>query len=166
MNDYAYRQLSPLVTQKRTIEKPSDRPLCPLCGAKIVERSGRTTTLLGGGDGTVDGDPNHTWEAMTCADGHRVTRQTKQGRVWWTGIGADLTVLKGWFECFEGHFYTCATCAGLVTRYYTKLDGITPHVSGSLSYGPEGPGQLEWWGCEGCGAKVQTTANPKEKPDA
>lgn len=142
------------VTQSPIDELPSGVPACPICDGKIAHVYGRSTTLIGGGDGTVDGDPNHTWEEMECVERHRFSRQTKSGTVWYQDVRTDK-VLRGWFGCFERCTYTCRTCGGDVKRSYTKLDGETPHTTSSLSFGPDGPGQRAWWKCEPCGWRVE-----------
>ena|SRR3990167_812170 len=143
------------VLQKPIDEKPSADPVhCPDCGHSFPNRGIEGTTLIGGGDGTWDGDPNHTWTQYGgCCSLVSFTRQTKSGNVWYTYNGGR--VLRGMPNCFEGFIYTCAKCHGDVMRYYRELDGITP--ARSISYRGDGLRYYRTvWCCSTCGVSTET----------
>lgn len=153
-------EFAALVKQEPLTEKPSGKHPCPHCGGRKFSSRGQWTTLIGGGDGTVDGDPNHRHGERTCLGCDKThVLHLQSGRVWYTTV--ESHVLKGWFYCFERCTYDCRLCGGTVERHYRKLDGVTPHTSMSLSYSfTDGPGQRTYWICAKCQAEAETTKGP------
>lgn len=142
------------VRERATDERPSDPYHCPMCHHTGRNRGFDRTTLVGGGDGTWNGDVNHTWaDNRTCrACGARWHRETKSGKVWYTDD--DGVVLRGFPNCYESYVYHCARCDhGRVTREYRTPDGQPARF---ISYAMAGSGEVRpqqtvHWTCTHCG---------------
>lgn len=143
-----------LVRERPLDERPSENPTCPFCRGRHLDRLDSRTTLLGGGDRTIDGDPNHVWTTFRCHDCfQQFVRETKSGNTWYT---RDGRVLRGLPSCFESYIYHCATCGGDVMRRNVDKDGvevmylITDNVNGRpvRRY-------RTLYACAGCHAEVE-----------
>ncbi len=138
-----------MTTVRPLDEKPSDKPRCPDCDSDSLELIGHRCTLIGGGDGSVDSDPNHHWRVFRCENQHQFNRETKSGNVWYTRL-PDSEVIKGMPSCFERYAYPCVCGAGHLTARHTKPDGETP--AGYLSYKDGKSQHRTFWSCDACGA--------------
>lgn len=148
--------MSQFVTETPIAERPSQQASCPDCGGANLRCFGTSTTLIGGGDGTLDGDPNHRHEDHECRDcGSRFYRETKSGKVWYAREGK---VLRGFPACFESYQYTHRDCGGAVLRHYTKLNGETPVQSLGISFvdGKAIRDYRTFFRCEKCAAQIES----------
>lgn len=148
-----------LIVQRPLDERPSQPGHCPYCESTNVRIRPGWSTMIGGGDGTPDGDPNHRWNEGRCVTcGQNFLRELKDGNVWYTngrhgeGMGR---VLEGVDNCFERYVYTCATCDGDVTKQVEDFQGqrnpsVTSYVAGKKQY-------WEWYECADCGAGTERT---------
>lgn len=101
---------------------------CPFCHSADVRFTNEMHTLIGGGDGTRKGDPNHWHSDGRCrACGKTFMQETCCGNVWFTQGERDGVVIAGVASCFESYVYPC-TCGGQIKRRYTNLGG-TGHPS-------------------------------------
>ena len=128
-------ELYKYVTDRPINEKPSDKASCPFASTHhkhniVIVESRRT--LLGGGDGSIDNDPNHNWIYYECRTCERTfCREYKSGKVWYTHRGA---LIRGFPNCFETYFYHCAKCHHVTgKREIRYLDGITS-TNGTMSW--------------------------------
>ena len=149
--------MNTFVVQEQLDERASSTPRCPYCESKKLFNHGGRRTLLGGGDGTPDGDPNHMWVSYQCEACKRsFTRETKSGNVWYTNH--DNMVLRGMPSCFETYKYTHRNCGGEVTRRHTMLDGKTEAYA--LSWTAEkGKQWRTFFTCGKCGETIETPGN-------
>jgi DNA-directed RNA polymerase subunit RPC12/RpoP len=155
----AMKTLTEFVRQEKLRERPSGKVSCPYCGGHKVRLRGHSHTLIGGGDGTPNGDPNHNWVDYSCSDcGQSFVREYKSGNVWYTDSRQSGKVLRGLPNCFERYVYTCAACDGEVTRRYADMDGTTPVTSLSSSWEEEPKRYVRhyrtFFGCASCGASI------------
>lgn len=138
--------------------------ICPKCDSTNIKTLNVEHTLVGG-----DPDPNHFWRRSFCRDCElEFTHEHKLNNHWYTEKvdGVGRFVIKGVANCFESYVYTCNKCPGYVKRYYTELDGVTPHTKSLISSGVDQDGvwrprQREFWGCVICDNVVETTNPPK-----
>lgn len=172
--------LENLVANRPLPERPSAHATCPYCGSRELTHHGTMSTLIGGGDGTRDGDPNHRTSYYTCVTCRgRFTRETKSGNVWYTAMEVrvepsstdDTTLimqamttalgppklLRGVTNCFEAVAYTCAHCGGSVTRRHTQPDGRTPTSTLSYSFDTGERGHRTFFGCASCMREIEVT---------
>ena len=153
------RALLTFVRQQLLAEKPSDNPHCPHCGSLKVRQTEHSHTLIGGGDGTADGDPNHNWVHYHCRCGQPFVREYKDGNVWYTDARGSGRVLLGVPNCFERYVYTCRACGGDVNRRHTAMDGITPvgSLSSSWSDGAKRyvPKYRTFYACDLCDQEIE-----------
>lgn len=114
-------KLLEMTSVKKLAEKPSYEPHCPYCiSSDLLERD-QITTLIGGGDGSVDRDPNHVWTTFTCNNCEKdFTRETKSGNVWYTEGHRDRHLIAGIATCFETYIWPCK-CGGKIYRDYRDL---------------------------------------------
>jgi len=151
-----------MVTQARLNELPSAAPHCPHCRSANVRVNDCAHTLLGGGDGTRDRDPNHWWESSRCDDcAATFIRETKYRDVWYTdGHQRSGRVLEGIATCFESYSYTCTRCAGVVERDHTKLDGVSLVDSLGTRWNDDGTVTRDYrtfYRCRGCNWEIEVT---------
>lgn len=143
-----------LISQRPLTEKPSDAGHCPYCQSTNVLIQPGWSTMIGGGDGTVDGDPNHLWNEGLCRSCKRTfLRELKSGNVWYTAGRDRVTpsrVLEGVSNCFEAYAYTCVACCGDVLKRRSALDGSG--LGGVIRGWGEDAECLTWYACESCGA--------------
>ena len=145
------------VTERPLNERPSSKARCPYCLGSHLTYKGASHTLLGGGDDTRDGDPNHWWEEHHCNDcGQTFLRETKSGQVWYTTGRGGGEVLSGFPNCFENYIYH-HRCGGLVHRRYTALDGETPVTALTTVVADKKPIRKyrTFYDCEKCKASVE-----------
>ena len=136
--------------------------ICPTCGSTNIRLESEEQTLTGG--------DNHHWLHSYCRDCEQVfCHEYKGNNHWYTQRRDEIGnyVFKGVSNCFESYVYTCNKCPGFVKRYYTEMDGVTPHTGGILvtAIDDEGywsPKQREFWGCVICDNKIETT-KPRTK---
>lgn len=154
--------MSRFVAETPIAERPSQKASCPDCGGRKLRSLGTSTTLIGGGDGTLDGDPNHRHEDWQCRDcGARFYRETSHGKVWYTREGK---ILRGFPNCFESYQYTHHECGGAVLRHYTDMDGTTPArgLSTSITDGKWTRHYRTFFRCEKCAAQIETERDTPE----
>jgi len=149
------------LVQKPLDERPSDKPSCPKCCGRRLTHHGTGTTLLGGGDGTLDGDPNHRWESWECkACQFHFTRETHDGAVWYSENGRKGMVYSGLPTCFEFYALTHEDCGGDVTRQHVGLDGESKLSCLSNSIQPDGtykPDYRTFFQCSKCHQRAEMT---------
>lgn len=147
----------PLITQRPEEDKASDPSYCPQCNSQSIKIVSRSSTLIGGGDGTIDNDPNHVWEQSECCECFTpFIRQYKRGNVWYTDLENKL--YSGLPNCFESFIYTCSVCAKPVSVKYTQ-EGITPTYSLGTTLKPYKRHYRTFYGCfssKGCGRFAET----------
>lgn len=131
----------------------SQHKQCPTCSSTNIQTFGSMSTLLGGGDGTPDGNPNHVEESCRCRDCKLdFQRHYMRGNVWYLAKGSNV-LLAGVATCFEQFYYPCK-CGGVIDRKYTQTDGLTPATSLGWSNGVKL--HRTFWACNGCGFNVET----------
>lgn len=149
-------------TVTRIAEPGSTHKRCPHCGSDGIILGGYSSTLLGGGDGTEDGNPNHKhWYECVCRTcEQQFHRHTRYGSVWYTR-GYHPThkygdvLLAGVATCFERFDYPCK-CGGLIEREYREMDGVTPLAGEMLRYQNGKKFQRTFWLCRECTFEVET----------
>ena len=133
----------------------SQHRLCPRCESADICVKERSTTCLGGGDGTEDGDPNHRVQTCHCRSCRLdFERHAKYANVWYVDPKSHV-LLRGVATCFERFDYPCL-CGGAIRRRYTKLDGTTEAISLGWSTA-KGKDYRVFWKCGACEFDVETT---------
>ncbi|KKM94654.1 hypothetical protein LCGC14_1196260 [marine sediment metagenome] len=148
------------IISQQPITTTSCETICPDCNSTNIKTKSVSQTLVGG-----DPDPNHFWRKSYCRDCEsNFIHEHQLDNHWYTRYeeGVGDKVLKGVSSCFESYVYTCNKCPGYVKQYFTELDGITPHISGIITYCLDGSDhiQREWFGCVVCDSKIETTPPP------
>ncbi len=131
----------------------SQHRMCPRCDSADLHKKSSSSTLLGGGDGTEDGDPNHRTGSYTCR-GCRLDfeRHARYAHVWYTEPATGV-LLKGTPGCFERFVFPCQ-CRGMLSHRTVKLDGVTEtNFQGWI----DGVKQHRiMWSCTGCSFTTET----------
>ena len=157
MSDHA-DPLSTVIAHSRVtrVDAPgSKHRLCPRCDSTDICIKECSTTCLGGGDGTEDGDPNHRVQICQCRKCQLdFERHAKYADVWYIDPKTRV-LLRGVATCFEEFYYPC-TCGGVIYRRYTKLDGITKAISLGWS-SDKGKDYRVFWKCDACEFDIETT---------
>lgn len=143
-----------IVKERLIAEYPSSEASCPFCQSKHLTQHEHWYTLVGGGDGTLDGDPNHHHWLYVCDDCKECFyRESSSGVVWYTHP-TNLKILNGLPNCFENYVYTCVKCNGNIRRVNTDMDGVNEVLW--LSYSEKGKEFRTFWDCVNCGRLGET----------
>lgn len=126
---------------------------CPFCQSAMLTKHGTWSTLLGGGDGTEDGDPNHRSTSCTCKSCKRdFSRHARYANVWYEDPETHI-LLAGVAGCWETFHYPCS-CSGVIRRTYTELDGVSE--TKCLSWRGSERFYRTFWKCDKCSFNAET----------
>lgn len=128
----------------------SNKPLklanieCPFCSSKNIKKTGSSSTLLGGPEGT-----NHVWNHCSCNDcSKKFTHEHKHGYAWY--VDENSKVLSGIPCCFEDYVLECKFCRGDVRRTYLKNGQPVKTLGYKIENNKTVPEQDCFWTCSAC----------------